>query len=183
MGPGGTMNDRAKKASRQKLVMLGGVSVVGLAVGIRMLSSGPKAAPAATVVPPAVPAMVGSAAPLSQPAKPALMIAWPTDITRDPFQSDLVFPPAAPPPAPLPVEPKVDVPAVVTPVAPPVDLGALVAEKIQLKGTVLGDRPIAMMNGRVYRVGEVLEGFKIVEIAKNQITVERDATRFVVKVN
>ncbi len=180
MGPGGIMNVAANKQSRQKLVLLGGVSLVAVAVGIRLVSSGPKPAPAATVVPPFVAAVVANGAPWLAPAKPALAITWPTDITRDPFHSDLVFPPAAPPPPPP--EPKVDVP-VVAPAPPPIDLAALVQEKIHLKGTILGDRPIAMMNGRVYRVGEVLEGFKIVEIAKDQITVERDVTRFVVKVN
>jgi hypothetical protein len=38
-----------------------------------------------------------------------------------------------------------------------------------------------MMNGRLYHVGEIVEGFKILEIATNQITVERDGSRVVVE--
>ena len=165
----------ANKTSRTKLVMLGGLSVVAAAVGIRLLSSGPEAAPAATVMPSSVSPVVPTP---SQPLKGAMTVVWPTDMARDPFHSDLVFPPAAPAP-----EPKSDVPVVVPPSGPGVDYASIVREKINLKGTILGERPIAMMNGRVYRLGEVLEGFTIVEIEKNQITVEREGTRFVVTVN
>ena len=167
------MSTATNKPSRQKLVLLGGVSVVGLAVVVRMMSSGPESAPAATIAPPADAPLMTSMA----PAKPAVAVTWPADVARDPFHSDLVFPPAAPTP-----QPKVEVP-VVTPVPVAVDLSALVREKLHLKGTILGERPVAMMNGRVYRVGEVVEGFKIVEIEKNRIAVERDGTRLVVAVN
>jgi hypothetical protein len=169
------MNVQVNKLSRQKIVMLGGLSVVAAAVGIRLLSSGPESAPAATVT-------SSSAINLdptpSQPVKGAMAVVWPTDMARDPFHSDRVFPPAAPP------EPKQqEAPTVVAPVGLSVDYAAIVREKMNLKGTILGERPIAMMNGRVYRIGEVLEGFTIVEIEKNQITVEREGTRFVVTVN
>jgi hypothetical protein len=165
------------KPSRQKLVMLGGASVVALAVGIRMMSSGPESAPAATVGTPTDGSVVATVTSTAGP-KALPTIEWPTHVARDPFASELVFPPSAPTPPPPPV---VD-PATIAPIPPPVDLAALVREKIHLKGTILGERPIAMMNGRVYRVGEVLEGFKVVEIEKKQITVERDGTRLVVEV-
>jgi hypothetical protein len=153
------------------------VSVVAAAIGFRLLSSGPQAAPAASVMLPSdVPAFTATP---SNAADVVARVTWPTEMARDPFDSDLVFPPAAPPPTP---EPKVDV-SVTKPVPPPVDVPALAREKIHLKGTVLGDRPIAMMNGRVYRVGEVVEGFKIVEIVTNQITVERGGSRVVIEAN
>jgi hypothetical protein len=160
-----------KKISRQKLVMAGGLSIVGAAVVIRMVASGPESAPAATVAAPP-----GSGMPLFTPAQQSSKgpIAWPKDIARDPFQSERVFPPGT-----TAIVPKLDP---VVPALPQVDLAALVREKIDLKGTILGERPIAMMNGRVYRVGEVVEGFKIVEIEKNQITVERDGKSLVVAV-
>jgi len=175
MGPGGTMNFQVNKLSRQKTVMLAGLSIVAAAVAIRLLSSGPESAPAATVT-------SSSATNLdptpSQPVKGAMAVVWPTDIARDPFHSDRVFPPAAPP------EPKQqEVPTVVAPSGLSVDYAAIVREKMNLKGTILGERPIAMMNGRVYRIGEVLDGFTIVEIETNQITVEREGMRFVVTVN
>ena len=153
-----------------------GLSVVAGAVAIRLLSSGPESAPAATVT-------SSSATNLdptpSQPVKGAMAVVWPTDMARDPFHSDRVFPPAVPPPEPMQQE----VPTVVAPGGLSVDYAAIVREKMILKGTILGDRPIAMMNGRVYRIGEVLDGFTIVEIETNQITVEREGMRFVVTVN
>jgi hypothetical protein len=177
MGAGGTMSVATNKPSRPKLVLLGGLSIVALAVGIRLVSSGPESAPAATVTPstPDTPGAGGADAPTA--AKAPVSINWPADVARDPFHSDLVFPPAAPP-SQQPVEVPVVAPAPVK-----VDLATLVREKIHLKGTILGERPVAMMNGRVYRVGEVVDGFTIIEIEKNRITVERDGTRFVVGVN
>lgn len=163
-------------ASRTQLVMLGGVSIVALSVGIRLLSSGPQSAPAATVTAPiAHGAPLAATTPL-HPANHAINVTWPNEIARDPFHSNLVFPPAPPPP-----EPVVEAP-VLPPAPPPVDIEALAKETIHLKGTVLGDRPLAMMNGRVYRVGEVVEGFEIVKIGINQITIERDGLRLIVQV-
>jgi hypothetical protein len=120
----------------------------------------------------ASPVLPGESTP--SPAVAAVRVTWPADIARDPFSSDLVFPRAAPPPGPK-GEP------VTAPATDRSDVAAMAREKIQLKGTVLGDRPLAMMNGRVYRVGEYAEGFKIVQIETNQITVERDGSRVVVE--
>ena len=170
------MNFQVNKPSRQRVVMLGGLSVVAAAVGIRLLSSGPESAPAATVTPSSATSVLPTP---SQSTKGAMTVVWPTDMARDPFHSDRVFPPAAPTPEPKQQED----PVAVAPSGLSVDYAAIVREKFNLKGTILGERPIAMMNGRVYRIGEVLEGFTIVEIQKNQITVEREGTRFGVTVN
>ncbi len=182
MGPGGTMKTEGKK-SRTQLVVLGGLSVVAASVVFRMMSSGPQSAPAASISP------VGGLAALPSTPNPGavvapMSIAWPAAMARDPFNSELVFPPAPPSPAPLP-QPKVEPPvvAIAPPPPPPVDFPAMAREKIHLKGIMLGDRPQAMMNGRMYRIGDVVEGFKIVEIVTNQITVERSGTRVVLKAN
>lgn len=183
MGPGGTMKAEGKKINRTQFVVLGGLSVVAASIGFRMLSSGPQSAPAASISPAGGPAALPSP-PTQVAVVPVMSITWPAAMSRDPFNSELVFPPAPPPPAPAP-PPKVEAPVVAPAPSPPppVDFAALAREKIHLKGTVLGERPLAMMNGRVYRVGEVVEGFKIVEIVTNQITVERSGTRVVLKTN
>jgi hypothetical protein len=102
------------------------------------------------------------------------VIAWPKAAARDPFRSTKVYPP--------PVV-KVDVPATAPVVAkpPPVNVAALAKEKISLKGTVQGERALAMVNGRLCRVGQTVEGFRIVEIGKRSITVERAGVRVVVE--
>ncbi|HEV2294629.1 MAG TPA: hypothetical protein VGR35_12305 [Tepidisphaeraceae bacterium] len=180
MGPGRSI-EAERKPGRTQLVVLGGLSVVAAAVLIRLLSSGPQSAPAATVgTTPLLPnAAVVSSQAAPQPANGAVSVTWPTAVARDPFQSDLVFPPAPPLP-PAKVEPTAVAPPATS--SPQVSLAALAKEKIHLKATVLGDRPLAMMNGRVYRVGEVIEGFLIVEIEKNQITIERNDLRLVITV-
>lgn len=165
------MKSEGKRANSTKMVVLGGVSIIAVAVGFRMIWSGPQTAPAASVTSPADPTFL-SAEPTQKPVAPAVAIAWPTGIARDPFSSDVVLPPPAAPSG-----------AKAEPVAPTeaVDVVALAHEKIQLKGTVLGEHPLAMMNGRVFQVGEVVEGFKIIEIKTNQITVERDGSRILVE--
>jgi hypothetical protein len=162
-----------RKKANSKLVVLGGVSVVAAAIIIRMMWSGPQPAPAASVdgLSGEAPAISGQPSP--NPAV-AARVAWPADIARDPFTSDLVLTPAGAAP-PTKAEP------VVAPSTVAIDVAALAREKIELKGTVLGDRPLAMMNGRVFHIGQVFEGFKIVEIATNQITVEREGSRVVVE--
>ena len=184
MGAGGVMKpEPTKKNSRTQLIVLAGVSVVGAAVVIRMVAGGPQSAPAASVTTPGVTAALTAPGTSANVPAETITVAWPATVARDPFSSDLVFPPPAPPPPPT--TPKVDVPVVVAPPppTPKVDVAALAHERIHLKATVLGERPLAMTNGRVYRVGEVVEGFKIVEIEKNQMTVERDGTRVVIKAN
>lgn len=174
MGPRGTIKSE-HQTSRTKLVMLSGLSVVALAVGIRLVSSGPQSAPAASVSAKAPAASVATNLP--QPAQSAVSVSWPAEVARDPFHSALVLPP----PAPLPPAPVIAAP-VAPPAPPPVDFAAMAREKIRLKAIVQGERPLAMMNGRLCRVGDNVEGFKIVEIGTNRITVERETTRLIVNV-
>ncbi|MBE0556402.1 MAG: hypothetical protein IH628_04135, partial [Proteobacteria bacterium] len=42
---------------------------------------------------------------------------------------------------------------------------------LQLTGTIVGDkRPIAVINGRFLRTGDMIAGFEVVSIARDQVT-------------
>ena len=164
------MKTDGKRANSTKLVVLGGLSVVGAAICFRMMWSGPQSAPGASVTD-APDALVLPGEPTPNRIDGTSSVTWPTDVARDPFNSKLVFP----------TEVRITEAPAVTATTDPVDVAALAREKIQLKGTVLGEHPQAMMNGRVFYVGGVVEGFKIVEIGTNQVTVERDGSRVVIE--
>jgi hypothetical protein len=177
MGAGGVKSS-AGKGQRGKVAVLCGLAMILVAVCVRLVRSSPDAGLAAAP-PAAVPvATPGATSVAAAPARPvaANVIAWPKAAARDPFRSTKVYPP--------PVV-KVDVPATapvaVKPAPPPVNFAALAREKISLKGTVQGERSLAMVNGRLCRVGQTVEGFRIVEIGKRTITVEKGGVRVVVE--
>jgi len=170
MGAGG-MNKK-KPVTRGQMAMLGGLSMILVAVCVRLVRPGPDFSPAATPAPMAAPAP-GPADGSSSAPVALNVIAWPQSAARDPFRSTKVYPPHAP---------RVAKPAT-APVAapPPVDVTALAREAIHLKGTVQGERAVAMVNGRLYRVGQTIGDFRIVEISKRTITVERSGVRVVIE--
>jgi hypothetical protein len=47
-------------------------------------------------------------------------------------------------------------------------------ESLVLQGAVLGNPPRAMINNRVYRLGEKLNGFEIVQVEARQIVLRKD---------
>jgi hypothetical protein len=166
MGEGRVKN--TQHMTRGKLVLIGGLSMILVAVCVRLVRPNPDAGFAAS--PPPTPA---GAADAPSPAPLALnVIAWPRRAARDPFRSTKVYPPQAA---------RVGVPATAPATPPPVNVAALAREAIHLKGTVQGDRAVAMVNGRVYRAGQTIEGFRIVEITKRTITVEKGGVRVVVE--
>jgi hypothetical protein len=171
----------AGKGQRGKVVLMCGLAMILVAVCVRLVRPSPDAglAAAAPVAVAAAPVSASGNAAAAASGGPVArnVIAWPKAAARDPFRSTKVYPP--------PVV-KVDVPATAPVVAkppppPPVNVAALAREKIQLKGTVQGERALAMVNGRLCRVGQTVEGFRIVEIGKRSITVERAGVRVVVE--
>jgi len=181
MGAGGMTTSRAGAAGRGKLVLLGGLAMILVAVCVRLMRSGPDAGLAAAASPPiAVPvgtAAVPSGVPQRGPAAFGV-IAWPEAASRDPFRSIKVYPPPVvrvEVPATAPVAPPAPPPP------PPVNVAALAKETLHLKGTVQGEHSLAMLGGRLYRVGQTVGGFRIVEIGKRTITVERAGVRVVVE--
>jgi hypothetical protein len=170
------MKQSAAKAGRGKVAVLCGLGMVLAALVFRLVKPNLDSAPAAP--PPSVgaPPVAGQAPTVAASASPAKpnVIRWPDATARNPFQSASVYPPQV-----VRVEP-----SKVTPVAAPpptVDLASVARGAIHLKGTVQGERAIAMVNGRLYRAGESIAGFRIVEIAKRSITVEQAGTRVVVE--
>jgi hypothetical protein len=152
-----------RKPDRSKMALAGGLAVIFAAVTVRTFSSGPDQAVAA-------PEPAQTSAPVSlsrgqQAAPPPRAIDWPSGAARDPFASALVYRPV--------VVVKPDEPAPPPP-PPPKDLIKEATDAIPVTATVLGDRPLAMINGRIYRVGEIVAGFHIVDIQARRIVVERD---------
>ena len=177
-GVGSTHSSAGKPPDRTKLAVAGGLAVILAAVTMRMLSSGPEGAAAATTQeedPAPVTAFGGNN------NRPVVhvprVIDWPSRASRDPFVSALVY--KEPPPPPKPEEPDLPPPP---PPPPPVDLVKEAAEAIPLTATVVGDKPIAMINGRIYRVGEYVAGFRIAEIQARRIIVERERQRIPIEV-
>ena len=175
----GRVNQRPK-AGRGKVAVLCGLSLVLAALSFRLVK--PKLSAGQAAPPPPLPMPAGPATPLpSSPtaaAKP-LVIRWPDASARNPFHSAAVYPPQAKKVEPAQV-------TVVTPPPPPppqpkVDYAAAARQAIQLKGTVQGERPVAMVNGRLYRVGESVANFRILEIGKRSITVEQAGVRVVIE--
>jgi hypothetical protein len=178
MGERGVSNNSAAgKPDRTKLAFAGGLAVILAAFVMRTFSSGPEGAAAALTNEPDPASVVAS----SNSNRPVVhvprVIDWPSRVARDPFVSSVVYRPAPPPPKP-------DEPAPPPPPPPPpaIDLAKEAADTIPLTATVVGEKPIAMINGRIYRVGEIVGGFRIVEIHARRIIVERDRQRIPIEV-
>ena len=169
------VNRPATKTGRGKIAVLCGLAMVLAAMCFRMfkpnLEPSVAAAPAPVAASPA-PTAGAAAAPSVRHA-----IAWPDAAARDPFHSTKVYPP----PAPRVETPKVAATAPAPQPIPTVNVAALARETIRLKGTVQqGGRAVAMVNGRLFRVGESIGGFQVVEIGKRSIVVEQAGTRVVI---
>jgi hypothetical protein len=171
---------RPPAQDRRKLAMMGGLAVILAAVMMRTFSSGPEVAAAAPeVASAATPSSAGNNGngPRVAVAPLPKVIDWPGKVARDPFASAVVYRPPPPPPKP-------DEPAPLPPPAPApvVDVAKEAADAIPLTATVVGEKPIAMINGRIYRVGEFVAGFRITEIHARRIVVERNNQRIAIDV-
>ena len=169
--------DRQQVKPAKATVPRGGVVLLGLcvilgALCLRMLRSGSSPAPG--------PAVAAANQPRPTPIAPAnttyapLTVDWPLAFERDLFDIRAVIPPVVRPttvPATKPVEP----PPVV------VDEAAVAAADakahLALSATMVGAQPTAIINGQVHRVGEVIAGFRIIQIDHHKIIVERRGIR------
>jgi hypothetical protein len=165
-----------RKASRGKVVVLCGLAMILVAVCVRLVRPSPDAGLAAA--PAATPSATPGTPPVAPPGAPAVrtVIAWPKTAARDPFRSTKVYPPQV-----VRIEAPATAPVVAPPPPPRVDYVTLARQTLHLKGTVQGEHSLAMVNGRLYRAGQTVEGFRIVEIAKRSITVEKSGVRVVVE--
>jgi hypothetical protein len=164
---------KASGSGRTRLAVMAAIGLVLAVALVRRWTAGPAEAFAA---PKTLAADVAAAS--AADARPALRtIDWPLLAQRDPFVSDLVYPPP-----PIPALP---VPVAVSPEQQARDLRDLLLEEarnaIYLQGVIAGDRPLAVINGRAYRVGHVVGGYKIVEIQSSQVILERGGVRLAVR--
>jgi hypothetical protein len=84
-----------------------------------------------------------------------VVVDWPVVVERDPFHSDRVIPANAG-------------------AKDAVALAQEAKQTLRFTGSILGEHPKAMVNGRLFAKGDVVSGFRIQQIEKRQIVVERD---------
>lgn len=101
---------------------------------------------------------------------------WPVELERDLFAWDRVFPP----PADAPAE---EAPTVVAeaPAIDPAELQREAQRVVRVQAIVLGDDPIAMINGEVWRPGQVVEGFRIVRLRDRRIVLEKEGVEVILE--
>ena len=141
----------AARSSRRKLAWVVGLSIVLAALVARwMLMLTPASAEAAEPPMPEFPSSMARA------RMARVVVDWPVVVERDPFRSDRVIPPNG---------------------GGRTDAAALAEEArqaLRFTGSILGEQPKAMVNGRLYRKGDMVSGFKILQIERTQIVVERN---------
>lgn len=94
--------------------------------------------------------------PSGQPTAEPLLVAWPMELQRDLFEWEDLPGPAS---------------------SMPVDALLREAQKsLTLQAILLSETPQAVINGRVWRCGQTVEGFRIVRIEPRRILVEKQQT-------
>ena len=136
---------------RRKLAWVIGLSVVLAALVARWMLMLPASAEAAEQPTPDFPASMAR----SRLAR--VVVDWPVVVERDPFHSDKVIPSGHA------GNPKSDA-----------ALAEEARQALRFTGSILGEQPKAIVNGRLYRKGDVVSGFRILQIEKTQIVVERN---------
>jgi hypothetical protein len=163
----------------RKSVILGALGLVAIGVVFRMVSSTP--APPAAGAAPALAVATATAAPTVRPLPP-LRIDWPLTLHRDLFDQSLVLPPPTTVPttrhaAEVPTPPPSTRPAGPDPREQAI---ADARRNLRLSSTMLGPEPVALVNGQMYRVNDVVAGFRIVAIEDRRMIVERQGVRLAI---
>jgi hypothetical protein len=157
-----------RKSKARTTVIGGGLVVVLCAFGARQLLRAPADSAGAEAGPAAGPADA-SAPQQGQP--PKYEVDWNLALARDPFTSDLVFPPKQPVVVPTPETPHTDKVE---------ELAQLVRKTIKLNGTFLGSHPLAIINGKTFRTGDRVEGFVLLHIEGQKVVLEKDGVKLAV---
>jgi hypothetical protein len=147
----------AAKGFRRKLAWVIGLSIVLAALVARWILMLPASADAAES------GAAGEGSPefptsITRTRYSRVVVDWPVVVERDPFRSDRVVPPSHAGNA------KADASA----------LAEEARQTLRFTGSILGDQPKAIVNGKLYRKGDLVGGFRIQQIDKTQIVVERD---------
>jgi hypothetical protein len=154
MGSTGMSNTAlAERGFRRKLAWVIGLGIVLAALVARWMLALPASADAADST--TGDAALEYPAPVARTRLARVVVDWPVVVERDPFRSDRVIPPAQ---------------------AHNTDAAAVAEQarqSLRFTGSILGDQPKAIVNAKLYRKGDLVGGFRIVEIEKREIVVER----------
>jgi len=185
---------------KKKTFILASLALVGLIVGVRtfMKDSGTPEAVAAVAPVEAV----GGPDPMTAQFGPDLVMAIQSDpeadhrtdeyiktinhdITRDLFGFDGSYftPIAAEAPESVSGDPGSGEPTT-KPAAAAIDWGAIIAQqsaRLTLQSTITSDVAIVMINGRVLGLGDVIDGFKVMEITSGACCLEKRGFRVTLK--
>jgi hypothetical protein len=167
-----TVNVDRRRSTKNAVCI--GLALVLVAVLFRAFGSTPSGASASPVGNNApAPSAVGN--PSITPARP-IVIEIPDALPRDLFDASTAFPPevAAVKPATAPATVAVKSPTAAD------ERAAIAAEArntIILDATILGANPTALINGRRCRVGNVVKGFTVRQIAADHVVIERGGVR------
>lgn len=165
------------KPKRSSVVVLVALSIVLAGIGVRWLLNRAPASSASAAPRPAPAVATTGATPQSAgrtAVKPSVSVTVPsarsTNFRRDPFASKVVFPPKS----------AVDN---TKPLAKPVDVNAEVVaaarRELRLTAILVGENPVAMISGKMYRVGDTVGTFRVERIAPLEVVVEQRGVRVV----
>lgn len=151
MGSTGINNpSAAARPARHKRAWAVGLGMVAAAVVTRSMLAMLSSADAAEQPTPDFPPSMARA------RAARVVVDWPVVVERDPFRSDKVIPPST--------GGKSDA----------VALAQEARQALRFTGSILGEQPKAMVNGRLFGKGDLVSGFRILQIEKRQIVVERN---------
>lgn len=147
-------------------VVAGSLLLVGAAALFRALGASPQAA--AGMAAPAMPGgTAGATASETGRTKPTFIVDWEPVLHRDLFDATMFVAEASPAAQPVAAAPE----------APRPSMAMLVAEarsKLMLQATMVGPRPIAIINGQTHHLGDTVNGYRITRIEQRRIAVVRD---------
>ena len=119
------------------------------------------------------PANMGGVAPAQQPS---VHVKWPAVLSRDPFTFDSGSYVGKPPKEPVAIiedEPDPD--------QSDDQVEQSARKNLVLQGTILGDDPRALVNGRIYTLGKKVDGYVIKKIEHRRIVIEMKGTEMVLQ--
>ena len=155
----GKMTQSSASGERRRWIIVSSLLLVGVAAVLRLMGGSP-----ATVSGMPVVNGIPGFKPLAAGPLSAFIVDWDVGLARDLFDASLFAPPPSTQPA-----------AVVKPEGPTVQmLIADVRANLSLRATMIGPRPIAIINGQTHHIGDVVGGYRITRIEQRRIVVSRD---------
>lgn len=172
--------------NKKQTAILGTLLLVGLIVGIRYLKKKPDSAAAAASAVAVQPNVNGAGllpslqGPKRTEQHDAYIRQISHDITRDLFELQHELYPIVKPLAPDPIADATGPEGKVGPALE--ELVRTQAAELTLQSTIDSDIPIAVINGRVLSVGDVIESFRVVKITTGECVIERAGVQVTLKI-